>query len=669
MKIKNIGFRIKLIVIVEIIAIIIYLTLSFFVWKEINQQVREITRNKLITIASTTAALINVKNHEKIQEEDDEDSKAYQEIHEFLKKIMAANPEADDIYTFRKTEKENVWAYVVGGYEAQDLDGDGEITADEEPVGIGEEFSPYDFPPEILESFDRPIAEKEINCDKWGCWLSGYAPIYDKSGTAVAVAAVDIKADNILAFEKKAKMIIFFVLIVIFIIYLFILYLVLNWLLRPVVAIVFGMEKFKSNLSSRIKITTRDEFGLIADAFNKMAGELEILYRNLEGKVKEKTKQLADRVRLIEQKNAENEALLRSLGEGVIAFDWNGRIIVINELAEKMLGKKKKDILGKVYTEVVKFTNEKGLEISLEENPITITLKKEEQKTYSNYHLLTSLGKFPIMITVSPVKIHKKMLGVIAVFRDITHEKEVDKAKSEFVSLASHQLLTPLSSISWYTEMLMDSSFKKDTVKKEKYLNKIYKANQRMVDLVNSLLNVSRIEMGTFSIERQKIDLKVITNSLLDEFQPQIKAKGVKIKKDFGSGIENFLGDAKLVRMIMQNLLSNAIKYSKEEKSENYVIVSIKRGPKGEYILRISDNGYGIPENQKNRIFTKMFRADNIKEKAVEGTGLGLYIVKSIIEAGGGSISFESQEDKGTTFQVVFPAEGMKQKKGVRKLS
>ena len=667
MTIKRISFRTKVIVLIEIIANAINLVLAFFVWNELDHKVREITRGKLVAIASTTAEFINVSCHEKIREEKDEDSAAYENVHNFLKKMMAANPEADDIYTFRKTDEEGVWAFVAGGYEETDKNADGVIEEDEEPVGIGEEFDPLDYPMEILESFDRPIAEREINCDKWGCWLSGYAPIYDENGEAVAVAAVDMRADDIIAFERRARAVIFAVLMAIFIVYPVILYLVLRRLLRPVSAIVSGMEKFKADLGSRLAVESRDEFGLISETFNKMAGELESLYRGLEEKVEEKTKELALRVKEIEKKNAEDEALLGSIGEGMMAFDWNGRIIVVNARAEQMLGKSGKELIGQNCSEVVALTDDKGKKIQDDRRPIQSSLKSGRRQFFSEYYFSRNDGaRFPVAITVSPVMIEGKIVGAIAVFRDITREKEVDKAKSEFVSLASHQLLTPLSSINWYTEMLLDASQKKDKAKKEKYLDKIHKANQRMVGLVNSLLNVSRIEMGIFSIEREKINLKEMAESLLDELKPQSQAKNLKIGKKFAPEIGSFEGDARLMRMIMQNLLSNAVKYSREK---GKITVSAERDAENGYVIRVSDNGYGIPESQQSKIFTKMFRADNIKEKVIEGTGLGLYIAKSIVEAGGGSITFESAENKGATFEVVFPASGMKPKEGIRKLS
>jgi PAS domain S-box-containing protein len=669
MKLRKISFKIKIILIIETIVIAASAVMSFLVWRQLEQKVREITREKLVAIASTTAALIDVENHEKIRTEDDEGSCPYQKIHKFLKEVMAANPEADDIYTFRKTEKERVWAFIVGGYEERDKNSDGIIEEGEEPVGIGEEFSPYDYPPEILEAFSHPIAEHDINCDKWGCWLSGYAPIRNEGGAAVAVAAVDIPADNILAFEKKAKEVILFSLIVFTVLFPAVTYLILRILVRPVSVIVSGLEEFTRNLSKRINVSSGDEFELIASTFNKMAGELESLYSSLEEKVSQKTKELSDRVREIEQKNAEDEALLASIGEAMIAFDWNGRMVVANAQAERMLGLKRKDFLGKEYKEFTSLTDEKGVPVGEKKNPISQVLRGEKKAATSAFYFKRKDGlRFPVNITASPVVLKQKTVGAIAVFRDITREKEVDKAKSEFVSLASHQLLTPLSSISWYAEMLLEKGSGEDKKKRRRYLEKIYGANRRMVELVSSLLNVSRIEMGTFSIEVEPVDIREIILSLLDELKPELMASGIKVEKKFENVPSGFGADPRLLRIIIQNLLSNAVKYTPPGGKIKVRAGTEKGRGKNPVFVEIADSGYGIPVADQPKMFTKLFRADNIKEKVTEGTGLGLYIVKSIVDNSGGEISFSSRENKGTTFRINFPLAGMKGKIGTRRL-
>jgi signal transduction histidine kinase len=253
----------------------------------------------------------------------------------------------------------------------------------------------------------------------------------------------------------------------------------------------------------------------------------------------------------------------------------------------------------------------------------------------------------------------------IIMFRNVLEEKTIDTAKTEFVSLASHQLRTPLTAINWYTEMLLSGDVGKINKEQKKYLEEIYHGNQRMVDLVSALLNVSRIDLGTFAVEPEPTNLKSVAESVLLELEPMIQKKQLKISQKYSRGVTALMFDSKLIRIIFQNLLSNSVKYTPEKGA---VDVSVEVKDEKVRIV-VADTGYGIPKDDQEKIFTKLYRADNIREKDADGTGLGLYIVKAIIEQSGGTISFVSEENKGTTFHVTFPKSGMKPKSGNKGLS
>lgn len=256
-------------------------------------------------------------------------------------------------------------------------------------------------------------------------------------------------------------------------------------------------------------------------------------------------------------------------------------------------------------------------------------------------------------------------LKIVGTLQDVTKEKEVDQAKSEFVSLASHQLRTPLSAINWYTEMLIAGDAGNLSEEQKKYLQEVYAANHRMVDLVNSLLNVSRLELGTFTVEPQAISIKEISQSVLGELKPQIVQKNLHLKEDYDESIGLYMADPKLMRIIIQNFLTNAVKYTPENGS---ISISLMKDIEN-ILIKVSDSGYGIPKDQQSKIFSKLFRADNVKEKDTEGTGLGLYIIKSIVSESKGKVWFESEENKGTTFFVTLPLSGMQKKDGAKQLS
>lgn len=268
-------------------------------------------------------------------------------------------------------------------------------------------------------------------------------------------------------------------------------------------------------------------------------------------------------------------------------------------------------------------------------------------------------------LSIYPIREGTQTLFYVSICQDISFRKEVDRAKTEFVSLASHQLRTPLSAIRWYSEMLLSKYVGDLNEKQRQYVKEIYSGNLRMVELVNALLNVSRLELGTFAIEPEPVNLVETCESVLSELTPQMHEKEQTVERFFASAPKIYNADPKLIRIVFQNFLSNSVKYTP---AKGHIVVEISQREDDLYI-RVSDNGYGIPKAQHAKIFEKLFRADNVRQKDTEGTGLGMYIVKAIIENSGGRIWFDSEENQGTTFHVILPMSGMPRKVGSKGLS
>jgi signal transduction histidine kinase len=215
--------------------------------------------------------------------------------------------------------------------------------------------------------------------------------------------------------------------------------------------------------------------------------------------------------------------------------------------------------------------------------------------------------------------------------------------------------------------MLLNGDTGTLTEEQQNYATEIFEGNQRMISLVNALLDVSRLDLGKLSNEPKPTSLTALIGDLLKELHPLISSKGLRINRDIDGSLPDILADPQLLRMVMQNLLSNAVKYTPDKGAVQVTLhaaklvqlkqarLSSKTG-KTEYVyFSVSDTGYGIPKAQQDKIFSKLFRADNVQVLDVEGTGLGLYIVKQVVEQMGGRVWFESMESVGTTFFVLLP--------------
>lgn len=245
----------------------------------------------------------------------------------------------------------------------------------------------------------------------------------------------------------------------------------------------------------------------------------------------------------------------------------------------------------------------------------------------------------------------------------VRRTKELESHRVEFISIATHQLKTPITSIKWGTETLLERADEMDEDTRET-VTSMHKAATGMAELVNALLNVSRLELGTNAIVVEPVSLEEELRAVLQLMEGSILDKHLEVSVRIGREVpEIYNADRQVLIIIYQNLLSNAVKYSREDGD---IMVALDKTEEG-IVYTVKDDGLGIPEDQQAKIFTKMFRADNAVH--VEGTGLGLHIVKRLVESVGGSISFTSKLGKGSTFTVVLPPKGMPEKEGTRRLT
>jgi len=236
---------------------------------------------------------------------------------------------------------------------------------------------------------------------------------------------------------------------------------------------------------------------------------------------------------------------------------------------------------------------------------------------------------------------------------DITKQKKAEDAKSEFVSLASHQLRTPIAGMKWSAELLQLDSPDTLTPRQVKYLDRLHMSITRMSVLVDDFLRVSRFELGTFQADYQTIVLADLFNDVLTELAETAQHKNLVVNSDYDASVKNFVTDPNLLRMVVTNLYSNAVKYTP---SGGTVTLGFTHD-KNMLRIRVTDSGMGIPTADQEGIFSKLFRASNAVRDVPDGTGLGLYIVREAVAVLRGKATFKSVEGIGTTFDVQIPFE------------
>jgi signal transduction histidine kinase len=347
-----------------------------------------------------------------------------------------------------------------------------------------------------------------------------------------------------------------------------------------------------------------------------------------------------------EKRKAEEEknktlAVITNLVDGLLVFDQEDNLELINPQAEILLKVKSADVKGRNIFNLSSFSSFKPLVECWNENGQKIFRKE------------ISFGENLVLeVSFVPLVNNEKNFGKIIILHDITRDKLIEKLKTEFVSVAAHQLRTPLSAIKWTLRMILDGEVGEITDEQREFLEKTYEANERMILLINDLLNVAKIEEGRYFYRAYLTDLEPIVKSMVDYYQEEAKRKNIKLEfVKMSDYFPRVMIDPEKIKLAIQNLLDNALHYTPKGGS---VTVTLIHGDK-DVLCSIKDNGVGIPKSQQSRVFTKFFRAENVIRMQTEGSGLGLFIAKNIIEAHNGKIWFESEEGKGTTFYFSLP--------------
>lgn len=349
--------------------------------------------------------------------------------------------------------------------------------------------------------------------------------------------------------------------------------------------------------------------------------------------------------------------IIEHLDVGVIEYDDNFMITLINPKAEKLLKIGKEEVLNKsINSEFMK--NKPGAQFlawvlypSLAPNIKRIPVKDGEPPIIE----LKIEGLSDLYLQIVTIRIFdqpSKTFRYLKILRDISRDEAIARSKSEFISVAAHQLRTPLSAIKWVFKMLLEGDAGPINAEQRDYLQRGYDSNDRIIELVGDMLDVARIEEGRFGFEFYYVDILDVAQKAIDALE--VKAKEKNIKLVFEKSNYSFPPikiDPARIGLALQNLIDNALKYTPKNGT-----INIKAETVDDYMqISVTDNGIGIPKNQMEKLFTKFFRGVNAVKLETDGSGLGLYIVKNIARRHGGDVWAKSEEGKGTTFYLALP--------------
>ena len=374
--------------------------------------------------------------------------------------------------------------------------------------------------------------------------------------------------------------------------------------------------------------------------------------KSIEDQLRLKTRDLEVSRLWAEESRARDLAILESMGEGVVATDAQNRVLSWNNQMELMLGYKSKEVLGKNVIEFIYAQDEDGKEIPNEKRVLNLAYKKIS-KVQGTYFYKTRAGKFfPVLVTSTPYLLAGKVSGAVSIIRDITHEREVELAKNEFVALVSHELRTPLTVLRWHSKKLLnDFEGLRGNETAMKSLAHISEASLTMGEIIEAILTVSKLDLNRLEITLKPVDIIKVIKDVVAEFSLQISNKQTRMVTDFSEHSIMTNVDPTYAQIILQNLISNAIKYTPQK---GVIRITIKKET-ASVVVSITDTGMGIPDEEKSKVFTKLFRAKNARAQDPSGIGLGLYISKVVSQRMGGDLWFESNHERGTTFFVRMP--------------
>jgi signal transduction histidine kinase len=368
-----------------------------------------------------------------------------------------------------------------------------------------------------------------------------------------------------------------------------------------------------------------------------------------------------------EQAVSQSQAILQSLSDGVIVCDRVGSVLAVNQAASSILERSQEELLIWNMPELFRrLMGRRSDELPVDD---LLTEPRDAQGNLRIYATSFQIGTRMINVTLNPViSVEKQnLMGALAVFRDITREVESDRMKTEFIGTVSHELRTPMTSIKGFTQLLVMGSLGPINETQREFLGIIQNNAERMIAIINDLLDITKIETGSVELELRSLHLAETLSSVMMELQPKIQERGHSLAISIPPGLPLVRADHRRFNQILFNLLSNAVKYTPRngeislearEVGIDVVPEDLREGLRsGRYVqVDVRDTGVGIAPEEHERIFERFYRTENPLKVEAGGTGLGLSLVRPLVTLFGGRVWVKSALNEGSTFTFVLPA-------------
>ncbi|HZK18727.1 MAG TPA: ATP-binding protein, partial [Clostridia bacterium] len=406
----------------------------------------------------------------------------------------------------------------------------------------------------------------------------------------------------------------------------------IKWFVEPIQRInLVAKEIAEGNFEKEIRASSRDELGDLADSINFMAKRLEATIDDI-----------------TEEKNRAH-AILDCMGDGVIVLDEHAQIILVNPAAEEFFGIIADYSYGKDILEVVRnYELDKLLTTSLNTGESMV----QEMRVLNPDQRIFCVHVTPLICPECRVQ----KAGVVALLRDITERRALEEMRSEFIANVSHELRTPLTTIKGYLETLLDGALEEPELSRH-FLEVVNSEAERFARLIDDLLDLSKMENRRAVINcTQPVRIADLINRITTMYESQASEKGLQLVTEVGDPTKLVVqGDPDMLSQVMINLVDNAIKYTPEGGEVTVrAFPSPGKGQEKTITVQVEDTGIGIPKDSVPRIFERFYRVDKSRWRELGGSGLGLSIVKHIIEAHGGEVDIQSTVGKGSVFTFTL---------------